>query len=428
MSIWYKQQQSFSAGLQNSEVEKNCRKRLPSGIVFMCIVFFGGCAYPKKGADAVVNPTEKTSLDARHNVKAPVPAQPPKPESLEAVEEFLARTQDYRLEATAAKPSPTQVGSGTEPAREGTKGPGPQETQIVPDAAYANAQLSVGEPPRPATQQAVPAIESVSIRAPQQRAAPPEGAPSPKVTNIPLEIQSMKGPDAVESVVATFREEWKVRKDVLSEWKLRLLLLALDRPDDARALSEQGTSALKGVLPGLVETACAVRQAVRNPERDSEVALREIDSLRDTLAMLVGPRVSRVALCRKVATFGVYDEMGAGDLVSGRTVQTIVYVEIENLEARSTDEGSFEANLATRLEIFSADGKSVWSREEPEVTDRCTRQRRDFFVAQRVTLPPTLPEGEFVLKVSVEDKHSEKICEGTKIFRLQSPLSAARQP
>ena len=78
--------------------------------------------------------------------------------------------------------------------------------------------------------------------------------------------------------------------------------------------------------------------------------------------------------------------------------------------------------------VLSADGKSMWQREEPEIKDICRQRRTDFFLAQRVTLPPTLPAGEYVLKVYVEDKLSGRASEATHPFTIieQATLTAGR--
>jgi hypothetical protein len=114
------------------------------------------------------------------------------------------------------------------------------------------------------------------------------------------------------------------------------------------------------------------------------------------------------------------------DFVAGRTLRTIVYSEIANFGSELTEDGHYRTQLATRLEILTADGRSVWDREEPEIVDLCRRRRNDFFIAQRVTLPPTLPADDYVLKVLVEDRLTGKVDEVAHRFAIRSALSAAR--
>ena len=110
--------------------------------------------------------------------------------------------------------------------------------------------------------------------------------------------------------------------------------------------------------------------------------------------------------------------MADTEFVAGRGSQTIVYCEIRNFRSEQANDGSYRTVLATRLELLTDAGASVWQHEEPEIVDACRRRRSDFFIAQRVTLPPTLAAGRYVLKVLVEDKLSGKASEATHSFEV----------
>jgi hypothetical protein len=113
------------------------------------------------------------------------------------------------------------------------------------------------------------------------------------------------------------------------------------------------------------------------------------------------------------------------EFVAGRSTSTIVYYEIRNLRSEETRDYQFRTLLATRLEMFTLDGKSVWRREEPEIEDLCRQRRTDFFVAQRIALPPAIPAGEYILKVYAEDKLSGMATEASHQFSIFSPMSIA---
>ena len=127
-------------------------------------------------------------------------------------------------------------------------------------------------------------------------------------------------------------------------------------------------------------------------------------------------------------TFGVYDEMDESDFVAGKTLQTIVYSQIDNFRPQRAEDGQYETRLGTRLDLINAAGESVWTHEEPEIVDRCRRRRGDFFIAQRITLPPTLPVGEYTLKLSVEDKGAGRMAETNRPMKLLAPVSVAKRP
>lgn len=388
------------------------------------LIAFPGCATPQ-------SESKKSKITKQEELPVQPAAQedgaPHKQETLAAVEEFLSRTQEYRFPAkgqpntSVAQAAPTPIASPVA----SVVNP-PVVPQAARDAAYANAQIALGDSTPPATTQAIPAIESVSVRNTPTSADPPLANPKPKVTNGPIELQSTGGNDSLDMLVTSLKEELGKKQDVATEWKLRLLLLSLDRDAEEAAIAEHAAPALKGILPAWSAVSSAIRPVIRNPSQGAEAALERVDALRNLLVAQTDPLVKRVALCRKVVTFGSYEEMAADEFVSGRSIQTIVYAEIENLRTAAEPGGAFETRLSTRLEVLTTDGKSMWQREEPEVIDRCRRPRRDFFVAQRITLPPTLPVGDYILKFTVEDKTSGLIAESSAPFSLLSPVSVAK--
>jgi hypothetical protein len=399
-------------------------------LLIALLLFYSGCTTPQaegKKLKASSQETPAPIVKPGENEKA----HPEKQETLAAVEEFLSRTQEYRFPAKTepqGAPGSTATGSiASSPLPQASTPPVTSQpaSPSARDAAYANAQISLGDQTAPVTPQAVPALESVSIRTSQAEKTGPQPATSkPKVTNGPLEIASADKNDLLESLIASSKEELKTKKDIATEWKIRMLLLSLDRDVEEASIADTAPSELKGILPAWGAASSAIRNLTRNPVQGSESAVERVDALKNLLIVLSEPRVKNVALCRKVVTFGSYEEMPVDEFVSGRSIQVIVYAEIEYLRAKPTDPGGFETRLSTRLEVMTTDGKSMWQREEPEVIDRCRRSRRDF-VAQRITLP-ILPVGDYVLKFSVEDKTSGMIAESSVLFSLLSPISVAK--
>ena len=198
------------------------------------------------------------------------------------------------------------------------------------------------------------------------------------------------------------------------------------RDDRALSISNSISEGTQSLFRFLINVSIAVRDTLRNPSINSENVLSKVDELRHLIAEHSDPLISTVALCRKVVTYGVYEEMNQEDLIAGRITQTIVYSEIENFSSESTSDGLYETRLGTRLELLSADGQSVWHKEEPEIVDRCRRKREDFFIAQRVTFPQTLQAGRYVLKVMVEDKLSGRVSEAIHPIEINAPTSIAR--
>ena len=74
---------------------------------------------------------------------------------------------------------------------------------------------------------------------------------------------------------------------------------------------------------------------------------------------------------------------------------------------------------------MTSDGDSLWRHEQPDIVDNARQRREDFFLAQLVTFPSTLGPGEYVLKVSIEDKAAAKACEAVFPFTIGSPIMTA---
>ena len=361
----------------------------------------------------------------------PAPAATPpvekEQETLAAVEEFLARTQRYRLGSSPTSPAGADS-AGASGGETGTPGAAAQADHPAPppDQAFANTQVALPEasPPKPTL--AIPAVQSVAVRwadPPSTKASEPGNSNS---TNAPLDAQPADGAASVDRLLAQLRNQVAAKKDFETEWQLRLVELAFERDAQAMDVSPHIGERARTMLTGLMQAAAAIRNAARDPLLTGEEAIARVDQLREAVTDQSDPVVSAVALCRKVITFGAYEEMPREDFVAGRSTQTIVYSEIANLRAEKTAEGLFQTRLGTRLEVLTVDGKSVWQREEPEIVDTCRRRRSDFFIAQRITLPPTLPAGDYVLKVFVDDKLSSKADEASLPFTVNSPMSLAK--
>ena len=378
--------------------------------------------------------------EARVAPEPPTAAQPTdetEQEALTAIEEFLERTREYQFGNRAlSSAKESSSGATSAPAAGATTGAemnneplrtGPASARLPGwrDEAFANTQVMLASTQASVPRPALPVVQSVSIRSAPLLETPAASPVRMKTTNEPLEMQHPEMLGLVDRLISHLKTRAAETNDFDSEWRLRFAQLAVQRDVGAARVSTSLPQEGQRILSALIKVAVAVREAARNPLAVGSDALGRIDELREVLADRADPTVTTVALCRKVVTFGVYEEMAGDDLVSGRTLQTIVYSEIGNFRSEPTDDGRYLTRLATRLEILTADGRSVWQHEEPEITDLCRRRRADFFVAQRITLPPTLPAGDYVLKVLVEDKLSGKASEVSHPFVITSAIAVS---
>lgn len=376
-------------------------------------------------------------------VSQPTEKQAPKEKStLTSVAEFLARTSEYQMRGSTtdnwnapAKPTPVIRYRQPQP----TQSPRSQPRAVTlargrrrgPEGALiANTTTLLETSTDRDNTLILPVVEAVSVRPvatvrrPIERSA--EETEKPRKANHPV---SASGPEpksdwTPDEILAQLQSRAKESPGLESLWPLKFVQLAFHRDSEASKMPPSLPAKTRDILSSLVSVVPAVRAVVRDSMTSGDSALSRVDELRGLLVERSDPHVSVVAMCRKVVTFGVYDEMEPGDFVAGRSIPTIVYSEIRNLRAEETDDGLFRTELGTRLEILTEDGQSVWQHEEPEIKDVCHSRRRDFFVAERITLPATLLPGDYVLKVLVEDKLSGRFDETALPFTLQPRLSS----
>ncbi len=353
-----------------------------------------------------------------------------------AIEEFLARTQAYAARgkgstetiSTAlpvAKVGHADEHAGHEKTREQ---PVFRSTVLTPTTRYegdtmlARDTMSssvVGRRPV-----AIPAIQRVFVRSASQLKVMPTVEVVNEVSNQPMHAG---GGEVLtqDRILSYFRDQVQDDTTLANVWSLKFVELALAQPtDDPSLLSSLGLD-VQETLGALLHAVEQVHASLLNPVMPTDDAVEALDALHAKIVGQADPVVSNTVFCQSVTNFGIYEEMPLNAFVTGQRVQTIVYSEIDHLSSGRDADGMFRTVLGTHLEVLTEDGKTVWQDEQPEIVDRCRRQRRDFFVAQRVTLPATLPAGDYILKVFVEDKLSGRATEVAHKFEMLSPTHVA---
>lgn len=308
-----------------------------------------------------------------------------------------------------------------------------------PGSATSQAGLASGQPGFSGP--ALPVVETMSVRpggatssplitaSPTSMTAQQTPAPARRnTTNQPLNMASVEGPSIVDRFLSYMESEARRKRSFDAEWGLRLSQMALNREGQAVNVSPDMPGQARRILASLAHVARELKSVARNPATPGDMALESVNRLREVVAERADLTINTVAICEKVVTFGVYDEMDANELIAGTILEAIVYAEIGNFYSERTDEGMYRTELATKLEVLESDGDMVWERSEPEIVDECRTRRTDFFVAQRIMVPPTLPAGDYVLKIFVEDKLSGRVAETTRPLIIRSALAAGPPP
>ncbi len=202
--------------------------------------------------------------------------------------------------------------------------------------------------------------------------------------------------------------------------RLSLLQLANNQPEAAAQLSPAIGHRERELISQFVRSIGNVDNRFSDPLLDTDAVLASIDDLRDSLRDTAELAIPAVALCSRVQTFGIYDEISSSHLRAHQVNRVIVYCEVDHFKSRFDDSSNqFRTELGSHLELFTADGRSVWSQTEDRIVDLSRQQRDDFFLAQLVSFPGNMSSGEYVLKVAITDLQAQKTTEAVHRFEIR---------
>lgn len=139
----------------------------------------------------------------------------------------------------------------------------------------------------------------------------------------------------------------------------------------------------------------------------------------DTLFEHEPVEIRKLALCREVSGYGIYEAFERHTFLAGQRQRLILYVELDHFHTEPTSDGRYEVKLQQQVVLYNeSDGLAVWRQDPVSITDVSRNRRRDFFVVQLITLPQRLNVGNYRLKVRVSDEHSGSVDEITTRIRL----------
>jgi len=155
------------------------------------------------------------------------------------------------------------------------------------------------------------------------------------------------------------------------------------------------------------------------PERYSEV-VKSLGRATTKLSNKANLEIGDIALCSGVTNFGNYERFESYEFTPGQPV--VLYAEIRNFTTRLTESNSYQTILAPTIEFLipgngPLSGRTVHEAIEMQPTeDLCKYPRHDFFIASLFSIPRELPQGRYVLKLTVTDKLGQKFSESTLNF------------
>jgi hypothetical protein len=211
--------------------------------------------------------------------------------------------------------------------------------------------------------------------------------------------------DGVSALIAQLENAIRLHpQQIEDQFKLRLLYAATGQEDRAVGPME-GVDPVQGELVAAVLRAVvSARRSMQDPITASAQALNAAEELRRLVGQQSAVMVPRLALVTRVNSFGDYEAVSPPRFPAGEPVHVFLYTEVKNFRSQTTAEGRLRTLLGERVEIFDSAGKIVWQRSEASIEDLTLSARTDFFMTMELELPPDTPAGDYVLKVTVEDK------------------------
>ena len=117
-------------------------------------------------------------------------------------------------------------------------------------------------------------------------------------------------------------------------------------------------------------------------------------------------QVRNFVACREVYGYGAYEPTTDGRYAPGD--QLVLYAELDNYRSDATAEG-YRTTFDSSYRLVNQAGDEVASGDFPVVDDLCLTLRRDFHIQYALTLPATVPPGDYRLELTVTDRLGQKI-------------------
>ena len=391
---------------------------------------------PPSGDRTRVQPNP-SGMTQPNTTRAPAPVDP-KPAGGN-MRENPAPNQPSPVRMAADRPGGnTNVPPPSPPGNTSTREPRPKNAMFInsPNANDRSAALPTVEnrsaQPEPPTRTTTDTDNASSSGAPvisTVSAKPVETTPNS--TRVPTK------PAAADTAVAQPRkddaaerrrreiaaQESKVAANptnVEEQFKLRAMYLFDGRDSDALKPMRGVTAEVQEIVLAQIRSMQAARTGGgRDPATWANRQLEAMRVLQEKLRAKADLQVPKVVLCTEIKKFGDYTPFASSDFQAGIPNDVLIYVEVDNFKSEKVASGEFRTLLEARLSLLSEDGKELVSIDEPNIEDFSRGQRRDFFLAfGKITIPASLPAGDYVVKVEIEDKLAGKVNSNQTKLRL----------
>jgi hypothetical protein len=201
-------------------------------------------------------------------------------------------------------------------------------------------------------------------------------------------------------------------RTLLEQFDAQLLALTRNEPPSESFPTLQPDD--RTLLRSVIDSLASFRLTLRSSTSLTATKVAPLLELSEKIRSQIPLSLPTLALCRSVTQFGVYDPIDPPRFSAGKETPVIIYCEVEHFRSAAAAEGGgWDTKLSYEATLYS-DGDhavSVIHKKPTTIVDRCRNRRRDFFLADRMTLPGNLPVGRYVLKVTVIDQLANHVAE-----------------
>ena len=222
---------------------------------------------------------------------------------------------------------------------------------------------------------------------------------------------------AIHDLEGQTGQEPRDAAEVARHAQLRLLYLAAGRKEDA-LVSIPGVPAAQQdywshqlfAISWLLDT-----ERERDASRRAALAAGEMDEAAAHLAEIAPLRVTGLAFCTEVKSYGVHTPFDDETFTPGQ--QVLVYAEVENQKSEPTERG-YHTSLQGSYQILDAQGRRVEAHDLALMEEHCRNRRRDYFLSYALELPARLYDGKYTLQLLIEDRLSQKLGQSSIEFTI----------
>jgi hypothetical protein len=296
-----------------------------------------------------------------------------------------------------------------------------ETAQVSPDAGLV-AHSQQNQKSRPPT---LADIEITAAPAPAKVEEPVPSHPPVNVkANAPVVTQAPA--DTMQTRIA--EQEARVAKDpnnIEEQFRLRLMYLADAQDEKAMATTSGINADILEIMRGQIQALLTARtNAQRDPALWANRQMEAIENLRELVRARADLKVAKVAICRAITSFGVYEPIDPPDFKASQRNAMFLYVPIENFKTQRMPSGMYRTLLSIRYSVLDSAGKELWSDKIDNIEDVAREHRQDFYLGVGpeggFVLPPRWGPGDYTVKVEVEDMLAQKINSNTTKFRIVS--------